>query len=106
MYHLQVNGLKEPRLFTSKQERARWMKEEGFRDCTRHVGQDGTDKSPHTTRWVTMDAYTLQNAKELLERAAQQPARNEPREDALHVTHTYGTAIKVNGKLELVPDGK
>jgi hypothetical protein len=103
--HVQVNGLREPRRFTSKIERARWMKENGFRDCTRHVGEDGTDKSRHTTRWATMDKYTLQNAKELLERASQQPARNDP-QDRLHITHSYGTATRgKDGRMNLVPDG-
>lgn len=106
MHHWQTNGLKEPRLFTSKQERARWMKENGFREFVRHQGVDGTDKSPHTTRWATMDQQTLDNARELLERSAQQPARNEPRDDEMHVTHTYGTAYKRNGRIDLVPDGK
>ena len=93
MDHVQINGCKEPIHFTSKQERKRWLKENGYREYVRHIGVDGSDKSKHTTRWATMDAYTLANAKELLERAAQQPARNDPAPDPLPPVRTYAGDI-------------
>lgn len=90
MHHWQVNGLKTPRLFESKQERRRWMKEEGFRECAYHIGLDGSDKSKHTRRWEAMDAQTLENARILVERAAQEPTRNEPKETPLKARLTMG----------------
>lgn len=70
MYHWQVNGLAEPRLFESKQDHRRWMKESGYYNATRHVGMDGTDKSKFTTNWAaTYDPYTAENARILVERA-------------------------------------
>lgn len=78
--HLQVNGLKEPRRFRSRQERQRWMKAEGFREFVRHLPGD-----KHTEGWSTMDQRTLDNARELVERASKEPARNEPKDDALNV---------------------
>jgi putative FmdB family regulatory protein len=38
--------------FTSKAERKRKMKELGLVEKVRHVGLQGGDRSPHTTRWV------------------------------------------------------
>lgn len=90
MDHWQVNGTRHPIHFTSKQDRRRWLKQTGQRECAYHVGADGSDKSPHTTRWAAMDAYTLKNAQILLERAAAEPTRNEPKEAPLHVTVTTG----------------
>lgn len=88
MDHLMTNGTREPIRFRSKQEFARWKKEHGYGDRVRHIGTDGSDKSPHTRRWEAMDAYTLNNARILLERAAQQPTRNEPVEQPVKV-RTY-----------------
>ena len=42
----------EPVHFTSRAERARYLKEHGLIEFVRHVGTPGSDKSPHTTRWV------------------------------------------------------
>lgn len=102
MDHVQVNGLKEPRRFTSKQERRRWMKENGFREFVRHI-----DGSPHTERWATMDALTLANATALVTRAAKEPARNDPADHPLHVQHEYGD-VKIGpaGAVELIPYGQ
>lgn len=77
MDHWQVNGTQTPIHFTSKQERQRWLKANGYREYVRHIGTD-SDQSKHTTRWVGMDPQTLENARVLLERAAKEPARNEP----------------------------
>jgi hypothetical protein len=42
----------QPITFYSHSERRRYMKEHGIREHVRHVGEQGSDKSPHTTRWV------------------------------------------------------
>lgn len=80
MDHWQVNGTATPIHFTSKQERARWMKENGFREFVRHLPGD-----KHTDGWATMDQRTLDNARELVERASKEPARNDPEEAPLNV---------------------
>lgn len=48
------NLAKDPIHITSKQQRKRLMKEYGVQEGVRHVGTpgEGSDKSPHTTRWV------------------------------------------------------
>ena len=38
--------------FTSRSERKRYLKDHGLVEMVRHVGQQGSDKSPHTTRWI------------------------------------------------------
>lgn len=42
----------EPIHFTSRIERKRVVKERGAQEFVRHVGTQGSDKSPHTTRWI------------------------------------------------------
>jgi hypothetical protein len=42
----------EPLTFHSKSEWKRDMKARGLVNQVRHVGVQGSDKSPHTTRWV------------------------------------------------------
>jgi hypothetical protein len=42
----------EPVTVYSHSERRRLMKERGLREQVRHVGLRGSDKSPHTSRWV------------------------------------------------------
>lgn len=91
MDHVQVNGLREPRRFTSKQERKRWMKENGYREFVRHKGTD-SDKSKHTTNWAaSMSPETLENARIMLERTASEPARTNPDDEAadVRVSRTY-----------------
>lgn len=61
---------------TSKQQRKRLMKEYGVQECVRHVGVAGTDKSPHTVRWVTTDPQTLENARVLVTRQQEADARH------------------------------
>lgn len=90
MDHVQVNGTREPIRFRSKQARKRWMKANGLRECAYHIGLDGSDKSKHTRRWEAMDAQTLENARILVERAAQEPTRNEPKETPLKARLTMG----------------
>ena len=38
--------------FTSKSEKRRYLKEHGLIEFVRHVGEPGSDKSKHTTRWI------------------------------------------------------
>ncbi|MGV1037706.1 MAG: hypothetical protein ACOYD0_11880 [Candidatus Nanopelagicales bacterium] len=42
----------DPITFYSKSEHKRYLKEHGFVQKVRHVGEEGSDKSQHTTRWV------------------------------------------------------
>lgn len=42
----------EPVHFTSRQERKRYLKEHNLQEFVRHIGEQGSDKSKHTTRWV------------------------------------------------------
>jgi len=41
-----------PRRFTSKSDLRQALKAAGLRPAVRHVGLPGSDKSPHTSRWV------------------------------------------------------
>jgi hypothetical protein len=41
-----------PRKFYSKSEIAKAAKEKGLANIVTHVTTPGTDKSPHTTRWI------------------------------------------------------
>lgn len=42
----------EPVTYRTRSERRRLMREHGVIETVRHVGQQGSDKSPHTTRWI------------------------------------------------------
>lgn len=42
----------EPEVFYSKQAMARRAKELGLESFVRHVGEQGSDKSKHTQRWI------------------------------------------------------
>ncbi len=42
----------EPKHYTSKAEMKRAADEKGLVNRVRHVGRQGSDKSPHTTRWI------------------------------------------------------
>jgi hypothetical protein len=46
------NMAPEPIHFTSRAEKRRYMKEHGIREKVRHVGEQGSDKSRFTSRWV------------------------------------------------------
>ncbi len=41
-----------PRRFRSRSELARAAKEKGLVNRVQHLGRQGSDKSPHTTRWT------------------------------------------------------
>lgn len=90
MDHVQVNGLKEPRRFTSKQEHARWLKANGFRINDAHVGEQGSDKSKWTSRTATMDPQTLANATALVTRAASAPATSAEDDGPRGITSNEG----------------
>ena len=45
-------GTPTPQTFYSKSEWRRAMKERGLVNMVRHVPEQGSDKSPHTQRWV------------------------------------------------------
>ena len=42
----------DPVHFTSKRDKRLYLKEHGLQEFVRHVGTQGSDKSPHTVRWV------------------------------------------------------
>jgi len=46
------NISKTPLTFYSKSEYRRALKERGLMNKVEHVGSQGSDKSPHTSRWV------------------------------------------------------
>lgn len=89
MDHVQVNGLKTPRRFRSKQERKRWLKEAGYEEKGEHKGLQGSDKSPHTTRWEGGGKEWLAKAEALAQRHGGIGAK-EPEEAPFHVNWTTG----------------
>lgn len=42
----------EPITFYSRSEKRDYLRAHGIREQVRHVGTPGSDKSPHTSRWV------------------------------------------------------
>jgi len=46
------NVADQPITVYSKSERRRVLREHNVFEFVRHVGQRGSDKSPHTTRWI------------------------------------------------------
>jgi hypothetical protein len=42
----------EPVHFRSRAEKKRYLKEHGLIEFVRHVGEQGSDKSKHTSRWI------------------------------------------------------
>lgn len=96
MDHTQVNGTREPIHFTSKQERKRWLKEQGYRENDAHVGQNGTDKSTLSTKWVTGGKQWLADAETLAQRHGTFKG-NQPEPDPsseFHITWRTGELTK------------
>lgn len=62
----------------SHSERLRIAKERGLQEVIRHVPVPGTDKSPYTRSWATMDPYTLEQGRILAERQAHTKATETP----------------------------
>lgn len=50
--HGLVNADGSPRTFYSKSSIAKEAKARGLEQFVRHVGEQGSDKSRHTTRWI------------------------------------------------------
>lgn len=92
----------EPVTLYSRSELKREMQARGLESFVRHAPAKGSDKSPHTTRWVAMDAYTLDAAKALLERQGGVPDHAETEDDRYRrVTgHAPLTAADVKAALE------
>jgi hypothetical protein len=53
------NVAHEPVTVHSRSERRRVLRAHGLQEFVRHVGVDGTDKSPHTSNWATASPETL-----------------------------------------------
>lgn len=83
------NGEKHPVRFRSKLEHKRWLKEKGWEIKDEHKGLQGSDKSPHTTKWEGGGKEWLANAEALAQRHGGIGAK-EPEDDAFHVTWTTG----------------
>jgi hypothetical protein len=49
--HGLCNADGSPRRYTSKSEMKREAEKRGMTNVVEHVGQRGSDKSPHTTKW-------------------------------------------------------
>lgn len=67
-----------PMRFDSWSDYHREVDRRGLVNKVQHVPVPGTDKSPYTTSWATMDAVTLENARVLAERQASTKATNDP----------------------------
>ena len=86
----QRNGTKIPIHFTSKQERKRWMKQEGWREADYHMGDQGSDKNKFTQPWATMSQETLDGAKAMLERVATQSSWRDVEDAPIGITSQDG----------------
>ncbi len=67
-----------PQTFHSPAELKRYLKQTNQAEFVRHVPVPGSDKSPHTTRWDTISADTLTQARILLERVGTGGRQPEP----------------------------
>ena len=65
----------EPVTIRSRTELRRELKARGLVECVRHVPVPGSDKSPHTSSWASVD---LDAARALAERQAQTKAPSTP----------------------------
>jgi hypothetical protein len=69
--------------FYSRSEKRRWLKAHGIEEMVRHVPVPGSDSSPYTTSWASVD---LEAAKALAERQAHTKATSrEPEPSAATV---------------------
>lgn len=59
---------RDPVHIRSKSQRRALMAAAGLEEFIRHTPVPGTDKSPHTIPWTTMDPQTMANAVELVSR--------------------------------------
>ena len=74
------NVAHEPVRFTSKSEKRRYLKEHGLIEFVRHVGEPGSDKSKHTTRWTSVPLDEASRLKRWHEHEAELQAARQ-RED-------------------------
>ena len=91
IWHTQVNGFTTPRMFYSKAERRRALKEAGWVEQNTHIPAPGSDKSKHTTNWLaTGGTKWLQDAEALAKGHHNGDfAGNDPVEDAtIHFRRT------------------
>lgn len=86
---VQHNGTKTPIRFRSKLEFRRWCKEHNYRVQDTHVGEQGSDKSSHTTPWQAGGTQWLRDAEILATRHGNF-AGNEPPEKPFHIRWTSG----------------
>jgi putative FmdB family regulatory protein len=94
MDHVQVNGLRHPRRFRSKQEHKRWLKAEGFVIKDEHKPLVGTDKSPHSTRWASGGKQWLADAEALAQRNGTAEGIIPEEEHHWHIRWSEGTLSK------------
>ena len=88
---IQHNGTKHPIRFRSKIEFRRWLKETGNRVSDSHIGLQGSDKSPYTTRHFAGGKDWLANAEHLAKTHHNgEFAGKEPDEPEFHVNWTSG----------------
>lgn len=52
IYEWNENAGPDPVLFTSRAERRLYLKQHNLVEFVRHVGEPGSDRSKHTTRWI------------------------------------------------------
>ena len=83
------NGEKHPVHFRSKIEHKRWLKEKGYAVKDEHIGLQGSDKSPHSTKWQGGGKEWLANAEELAKRHGGLGTK-EPQDEPFHVTWRTG----------------
>lgn len=80
----------EPVTLYSRSELRRELQARHLEECVRHVPLPGSDKSPHTTSWATMDPYTLDAARALVERdTGQSPSPDVPPTGTVYPLATF-----------------
>lgn len=83
------NGERHPVRFRSKLEHRRWLKEKGYAIKDEHIGLQGSDKSPHSTKWEGGGKEWLANAEALAQRHSGIGSK-EPDDEPLHITWRTG----------------
>lgn len=94
MDHVQVNGLRHPRRFRSKEEHRLWLKSSGWRVSEEFAPMPGTDKSPHSVRSITGGKQWLADAEALALRNGAAEGK-EPEDDyRWNIAWSTGTLSK------------
>lgn len=94
MDHLQVNGLRNPRRFRSKQDHKRWLKSEGFIVKDEHKPLAGSDGSPHSSRWSGGGKQWLADAEALALRNGSAEGTVPEEDHPWNITWSTGTLSK------------